>query len=110
MNNSDSVRSVEGKVFTKITILDDKKKRYCNVCGKEGKHVLPVTISTHIDVKYWHLITDSFYFCFTEDCPIIYFDNYNNIYFSKDEVKTKFGPKEKESPRPICYCLQVRSR
>jgi len=29
------------------------------------------------------------------------------LYFSKFDVKTRFGPKESDPPRPICYCLQV---
>lgn len=83
------------------------EERHCKVCNKEGKRVLPVTVATHLDAKYWSKITDTFFFCFTEECPVIYFDNYNDTYFTKDKVKTRFGLKEKESPRPICYCLRV---
>lgn len=83
------------------------EEKLCRVCGGEGVRVLPVTMATHLDAKYWSLLGDSFRFCFTPDCPIIYFNNKKGVYFTKREVKTRFGLKEKDAPRPICYCLQV---
>lgn len=46
-------------------------------------------------------------FCANGDCPVFYFDNRRSIYFTKSEVKTRYGPKEKADPRPICYCLNI---
>lgn len=82
--------------------------RLCKACGKPGVRVLPVTIATHVDARYWHLLSDGpFFFSLTPDCAVTYFNNRTGIYFLKNEIKTRFGPKEKDPPRPICYCLQV---
>lgn len=80
---------------------------YCKVCGEKGVRVLQVTVATHIDSRYWGLLSDGFRFSFTRECPVIYFNNSTGTYFLKDEVKTRFGLKEKEDPRPVCYCLAI---
>ena len=82
-------------------------EKLCPACGRQGVRVLPVTIATHVDAKYWNLISDGYYFSLTPECPVTYYNNSKRIYFLKDEIKTRFGIKETEPPRPICYCLQV---
>lgn len=84
-----------------------KAEGLCKVCGDSGVRVLQVTMATHIDAEYWKHLSDGYRFCFSSDCPVIYFNNRLDKYFVKDEMKTRFGPKEKEPPRPLCYCLQV---
>lgn len=87
---------------------DREAAKICPACGIKGVRVLPVTIATHVDPKYWDLIKEGiFYFSMTPECPMTYYNNVKRIYFLKDEIKTRFGPKENEPPRPICYCLQV---
>jgi len=110
-----NIKSVSGipinlnEEYVKLVKRGDREaEKVCPSCGIKGVRVLPVTIATHVDVKYWDLIkNDVFYFSFTPECPIMYYNNSKGIYFIKDEVKTRFGLKEKEPPRPICYCLQV---
>ncbi len=67
----------------------------------------PVTMSVHLPAEYWTLLGDGFRFCFTRSCPMMYYRNHGKVYFTKAEIKTRFGPKEAEPPRPVCYCLQV---
>jgi len=94
--------------FVEIASSDPlKAEGVCRICGETGMRVLQVTIATHIDAQYWKHLSDGYRFCFSPECPVIYFNNRLNKYFVKDEVKTRFGPKEKEPPRPLCYCLQV---
>lgn len=82
-------------------------EKLCKVCGEPGIRVLQVTVATHVDASHWTALSEGFRFSTTPDCPVIYFNNSKNAYFTKEEVKTKFGLKEKDPPRPICYCLQV---
>jgi len=109
-----SIKSVTGKevpISSKYEEASssnpDLATNYCKVCGEKGRRVLQVTAATHIDSKYWNLLADGFRFSYTKDCPVIYFNNNTGTYFLKDEVKTRFGLKESEDPRPICYCLAI---
>lgn len=85
----------------------EEVNKLCKVCGEPGLRVLPVTMATHIGAEYWRYLYDGFRFSPTPECPVIYYNNRTDTYFLKDEVKTRFGLKEKEPPRPLCYCLQV---
>jgi copper chaperone CopZ len=105
-----SVRSVGGREFRVSETydpLDKSARQTCKVCGNVGRRVMQVTMATHLAAEHWNLINEGYFFCFTPTCPIIYYNNTKDIYFSKFDVKTRFGPKESEPPRPICYCLQV---
>jgi copper chaperone CopZ/bacterioferritin-associated ferredoxin len=79
----------------------------CPICGKTGRRVIPVTMSVHLSPAHWALLGDGYRFCFTPSCPMMYYRNDEKVYFVRDEVKTRFGPKETAPPRPLCYCLQV---
>ncbi len=85
----------------------ERDQRVCPVCGERGLRVLKVTVATHVPEKFWSHLTEGFYFCSNPSCEMFYFNNVSKTYFLKDEVKTRFGLKEGEPPRPICYCLQV---
>jgi Copper chaperone len=79
----------------------------CPICGERGVRVLKVTVATHVPERFWSLLSEGFYFCKNPSCEMFYFNNTSKTYFLKDEVKTRFGLKERDPPRPICYCLQV---
>lgn len=79
----------------------------CIGCGLPGKKILKVTAATHVDPHYWDFLNEAFWFSPTPECPVFYYSNRDGIYFLKDEVKTRYGLKERDPPRPICYCLQV---
>jgi len=106
-----SVSGAELKVAAKyieaVKTNPSLEQKLCKVCGNEGLRVLPVTMATHLDAEYWDSLGDGFRFSFTPDCPVIYYNNKKGSYFVKQEVKTRFGLKEEDAPRPICYCLQV---
>ena len=81
----------------------------CPVCGRRGRRVIAMTVTAHLRPEFWGVLGDGFWFCWTRECPIFYYDNVRAVYVSKDprEVRSRFGLKEKEAPRPICYCLGV---
>lgn len=108
------VRTVGGKELRpsekfveKVSSDPNQTDVLCKICGEPGLRVLQVTVSTHIKPEHWSLLSDGFRFSGTSTCPVIYFNNNTNVYFLKDDVKTRFGLKEKEDPRPVCYCLGV---
>lgn len=108
----EQIKTVTGQLHPKldldITGKDSKDvEKYCKVCGNRGVRVLQVTVTTHVRPEHWNLLSEGFWFCETTDCPIIYFNNRTETYFAKDEIKTRFGPKETADPRPLCYCLGI---
>jgi copper chaperone CopZ len=94
--------------YARASVEDPKSsEKLCRVCGTEANRVLSVTVATHVDARFWPLLADGYRFCAAENCPVLYFDNKKKLYFTRDEVKTRFGPKEKTDPRPVCYCLNI---
>jgi len=75
------------------------------VCGTEGWKVKKITVGSHVNPEYWHLLSDDFHFCPNPECDVVYFDG--KVRFTVKEVKTKVFFKEKGSPKPLCYCKQV---
>lgn len=98
----------ESAEYAERSVGDPKSaEKLCRVCGKEANRVLSVTVATHVDARFWPLLADGYRFCATEDCPVLYFDNRKQIYFTRIDVKTRYGPKETADPRPVCYCLNI---
>ncbi len=81
----------------------------CPVCGKQGRKVTALTVTSHLRSEFWDKVAEDFWFCWTSSCPILYYDNAHATYVSKDmrEVRSRFGLKETGAPRPICYCLGI---
>ena len=83
------------------------RENVCKRCGGEGMKVVPLTLGAHLRAEDWNKIDGSFYFCPSRECEVVYFSNSSGIYFTKGEVKTRVGIKEKEEPKPLCYCNRV---
>ena len=109
MNNK-SVKSLSGEV---LTVLSNAKSiefelDQCPISQTKGLIVKKITLRGHVQEKYWDIISDqNYFFCSDEICPIIYFNNTENYYFTEKEVKTRVSYKKGSEPRPICYCLNV---
>ncbi|MET1123745.1 MAG: hypothetical protein ABWW66_00585 [Archaeoglobaceae archaeon] len=82
----------------------------CKFCGSRGLKVLPLTLGAHLKEEHWDEIDENFYFCPSPDCEIVYFNNLRDVYFTKSDVRTRVGIKEKEEPKPLCYCNRVTER
>jgi copper chaperone CopZ len=91
--------------------VDTTVDKACPVCGHQGRRVLALTVVAHVRPEFWPAVADGFWFCWTRECPIFYYDNGRGVYISKDnrEVRSRFGLKESDPPRPICYCLGVNA-
>lgn|GEM_PF-246143 len=108
------LKSITGrplKVSTKYLELsrdDVGPKDVCPISGSRGHRVMKVTVSNHVDSKFWYYLkSDWFWFCNDPKCPVVYYNNELAVYFLKDEVKTKVFQKESLEDRPVCYCLSV---
>lgn len=110
---ANAVRTVSALTFPRSEKVeaDVDPGKACPVCGRRGRRVVVLTVTAHLRPEFWSALGDGFWFCWTHECPIFYYDNARQLYISKDarEVRTRFGLKEMESPRPICYCLGVNA-
>ncbi len=79
----------------------------CISCGIRGMKVLPLTIGVHLREENWDKIDDSFYFCPSPTCDVVYFSTRTGIYFRTSDLRTRVGIKETSPPSPLCYCSRV---
>lgn len=107
------VRTVSGLTLARVGKLKagTDPQKTCPVCGRQGRRVIALTVTAHLRAEFWRVLGDGFWFCWTPECPILYYDNGREAYVSKDprEVRSRFGLKEHDAPRPICYCLGVNA-
>jgi len=79
----------------------------CPVCKKAGVGVDKITVANHAKESCWPLGDAKYSICENPDCDVVYFTTLKGRVLKKDDVKTRVTFKEKESPRPLCYCKQV---
>ncbi len=92
--------------FLRVDDLKDRETR-CMLCGIRGTKVFETTLRNHLDPAHWKRIDGTFRFSDNPLCDVIYFSNKQGLYFLKSEVRTIFGPKQKDGIKPLCYCLGV---
>lgn len=80
---------------------------HCPVCGQPGKPVKPITLESLLRPSararmpagtHWH-------FCANPDCVAVYFAGSDAPVFTKADLTVRVGIKEREAPRPVCYCF-----
>jgi bacterioferritin-associated ferredoxin len=79
----------------------------CPDCKKESIEVERITVANHAKETCWPLGSEKFFICENPGCEVIYFSESGGRIFKKEDVKTRVTFKEKEAPRPLCYCKQV---
>lgn len=78
----------------------------CPDCGTEGKPVQPLTLrallqpNLRADVK-----EEAYRFCANPDCDLVYFRADGAQTFARADLTVRVGVKERNSPRPLCYCF-----
>ncbi|MDP3940382.1 MAG: (2Fe-2S)-binding protein [Deltaproteobacteria bacterium] len=77
----------------------------CPVSGKRGKPVPLVTLRSLVLREHAAVVEDrAWYFCDRLDCEVVYFTDDGRT-LEKNALTVRVGLKEKEAPRPICYCF-----
>lgn len=79
----------------------------CPVCRKAGIGVDKMTVANHAKESCWPLGDAKYSICENPDCDVVYFTTSKGRTLRKIDVKTRVTFKEKDSPRPLCYCKQV---
>jgi len=105
-----SIKSVTGEQITVLPNVEAQEKsvKICPISQTKGLKVRKVTLRGHVFEKYWDIISDdNYFFCPHKTCPIIYFNNEENYYFTQPSVKSRVNYKKGPEPLPVCYCLNV---
>jgi hypothetical protein len=79
----------------------------CKECGNKGRTVEDIVLKSLIYGSKLQAIKNlkGFYFCETPTCKVIYFNNEQQMYVYKVDVKIRVGIKETQPPIPLCYCF-----
>ena len=84
------------------------KKDICPLCNHLGVEVKNTTVA--------HLVKDelldglgksNYLICMNEECNVVYFNPFSEMFYSKDQIKVPIWFKEEANPKYICYCNQV---
>ncbi len=96
----------------------------CPRCGYKAKRVSTLTIGALVDDQLAEQFTadsrsscategevcasikdDSWRFCPSQDCDVVYFTEQGDTRFTKSQLKVSVGVKESSGERPLCYCF-----
>ncbi|MDD5474237.1 MAG: hypothetical protein PHU34_08855 [Candidatus Methanoperedens sp.] len=79
----------------------------CKECSNTGKPVMEITLKSMVKKPVLEAIgnPEGFYCCETPTCEVVYFNNEQQVYLHKQDVKVRVGIKETENPVPVCYCF-----
>lgn len=77
----------------------------CPAAGELGKPVAPVTVRSLVRPEYSASVEGrEWFFCGQPECDIVYF-THDGRTLEKGALKVRVGLKEKDAPRPVCYCF-----
>ncbi len=79
----------------------------CPNCKNEGLEVEKITVANHARESCWPLGDEKFSICENPNCEVVYFNASGSRTLKRADVKTRVTFKEKDAPRPLCYCKQV---
>jgi bacterioferritin-associated ferredoxin len=79
----------------------------CPDCRKESIEVDKMAVANHAKETCWPLGNEKFFICENPPCEVIYFSESGEKVLKRKDVKTRVTFKEKNAPRPLCYCKQV---
>jgi len=105
-----SLQTVGGRALAMASawLTANKPVEACPVSATTGHKVKQVTLGNHLRPEHWGWAwQEGFYFCCTPDCPVVYYNNAQGIYFTQEEIRTRVGIKVGPAPVPICYCMNV---
>lgn len=78
---------------------------HCPQCWNKGRNVSRVTLESLLRPQRRADIADGpYHVCLTKDCETVYFGA-DAATFDKSDLIVRFGLKETEPPRPVCYCF-----
>lgn len=89
--------------------MDEPKveiKSKCSHCAGASRYVTKKTMLLMLKPELFEQISDGqYYYCSNFDCDIVYFPETQGTYFYTNDLRVRVGTKEKQDPKPLCYCF-----
>jgi CopZ-like zinc binding protein len=81
--------------------------RACPVCGRPGKSVDGQTVKALLSVSLRQVGNGSYFFCRTQDCPVVYFSADGAHRFTVDQIREPVYQKQPDAGDVfVCYCFR----
>lgn len=78
----------------------------CPVSGTKSKAVKSETLRSLVRTEQQARIGEGpYYYCDAQGCDVVYFAGDGSHVFALADLTVRVGVKEREAPRPICYCF-----
>lgn len=78
----------------------------CSQCAGASRYVTKRTMLLMLKPELFERISDGqYYFCSNFDCGIVYFPEHQGTCFFTNDLRVRVGTKEKQDPKPLCYCF-----
>ena len=80
----------------------------CPQCREKGAPVEGQTVKANISISLREVNEHAnYFFCRTESCPVVYFDDAEKQTFSVDQIRVPVYQKQPDNPDVmICYCFR----
>ena len=89
----------------------DEAGRGCARCGSASRPVTRRTVLLMIKPELLDRAGEGEYrFCAGPDCRVVYFTEGGGPCFTTDDLRARFGLKERNDPVPLCYCFGFDER
>lgn len=96
------------KCDQKCNTCSSKCNNGCPICNVIGKNVPLITVKSLLKDKNQYLNDNNIYICINRKCPVIYYQEENPKYFTKDDIKTQIWFKSSLNEQIICYCHNIK--
>ena len=80
----------------------------CAICGSRSKQVDTLTVKSLVRHLPFGMVLAQYYFCEVPACDVVYFPSDPQApTFHRGDLLVRVGLKEKDNPKPVCYCFGV---
>ncbi len=78
----------------------------CSNCKGASRFVTKKTMLLMLKADLFEQISEGqYYYCANFDCDIVYFSESQGTCFYTNDLRVRVGTKEKQDPKPLCYCF-----
>lgn len=99
-----SAKTTEPKEATNEPKIEMRAK--CSHCAGASRFVTKKTMLLMLKPIFFERVGDGqYYYCANFDCDIVYFPETQGLAFYTSDLRVRVGAKERENPKPLCYCF-----
>lgn len=95
-------------VITQGIVIENKDgaKPKCPNCTGVTRSVTKKTMLLMLKPELFERVSEvQYHFCASPDCRVVYFPEGQGTIFYTEDLRLRVGTKEKDDPKPLCYCF-----